>query len=64
MVDVFYFLVQLTQCFLEDRQPAVSVSCAQDNLAHIIFNLGKMQLLVADRRQVSITSTNEVLMPV
>lgn len=51
IMDIFYFLVQLTKHFLENCQPAVSVCCIHNNLGHVILNLGKMQFLIIDRQK-------------
>lgn len=63
IIDIFYFLVQLTKCFLENCQPAVGMSCIQNNLGHIILNLGKMQLLgiSTDRKQITVTNSNSFI---
>lgn len=63
IMDIFYFLVQLTECFLESCQPAVGMSCIQNNLGDIVLNLGKMQLLgiSTDRKQITVTNSTSLI---
>lgn len=58
IMHILYFLVQLTKRFLEKRQPAAGVSHIQNNLGHVVLNLGKMQLLgmSTDRKQTAVTT--------
>lgn len=63
IMDIIYFFVQLTKCFLEHCQPAGGVSCVQSNLGRFILNLGKMQLLgtSTDQNQITVTTSYSVI---